>query len=164
MLKSLYGQLVPLITERKPVSVKVPDEVNTTWVRPKLVAEFKFAEWTSKGGNATAGFSRVAHRQASQRCGEGDAAITIVVLAQNSSASWPTAAASFKLLACWQHHRDRFARGTVLQRRSCRAGDITLIPISLADRRIREEPLFQTEFMALLANELAEARQQRCYA
>ena len=82
MLKSLYGQLVPLITERKPVSVKVPDEVNTTWVRPKLVAEFKFAEWTSKGGNATAGFSRVAHRQASQRCGEGDAAITIVVLAK----------------------------------------------------------------------------------
>ena len=25
------------------------DEANTTWVRPSLVAEVKFAEWTSKG-------------------------------------------------------------------------------------------------------------------
>ena len=48
-LKSLYGQLVPLRTARKPVVAKVPDEPNTTWVEPKLVAEVKFAEWTSKG-------------------------------------------------------------------------------------------------------------------
>jgi bifunctional non-homologous end joining protein LigD len=27
----------------------VKDEAATTWVRPLLVAEIKFAEWTSKG-------------------------------------------------------------------------------------------------------------------
>ena len=31
------------------VAEKVPDEGNTTWVKPKLVAEVKFTEWTSKG-------------------------------------------------------------------------------------------------------------------
>jgi len=48
-LKSLHALLVPLITKTKPVAEKVPDEANTTWVRPKLVAEVKFTEWTSKG-------------------------------------------------------------------------------------------------------------------
>src|SRR4030081_4168169 len=28
---------------------KVKDEAVTTWIRPSLVAEVKFAEWTSKG-------------------------------------------------------------------------------------------------------------------
>jgi bifunctional non-homologous end joining protein LigD len=41
--------MVPLITETKPVAAKVPDEANTTWVKPKLVGEVKFTEWTSKG-------------------------------------------------------------------------------------------------------------------
>jgi bifunctional non-homologous end joining protein LigD len=27
----------------------VKDEAATTWIRPSLVAEVKFAEWTSKG-------------------------------------------------------------------------------------------------------------------
>ena len=49
MLKSLHGLMVPLITETKPVAAKVPDEANTTWVKPKLVGEVKFTEWTSKG-------------------------------------------------------------------------------------------------------------------
>ncbi|MGB6428205.1 MAG: non-homologous end-joining DNA ligase [Methyloceanibacter sp.] len=49
MLKSLHAMLVPLITETKPVEAKVPAEVNTTWVRPKLVCEVKFTEWTAKG-------------------------------------------------------------------------------------------------------------------
>src|SRR5262245_17112598 len=34
------------------------------------------------------------------------------------------------------------------------------LPLSVAHRRIREEPLFQSEYMKLLTNELAEARQQ----
>jgi CRP/FNR family transcriptional regulator len=34
------------------------------------------------------------------------------------------------------------------------------LPLSVAHRRIREEPLFQSEYVNLLANELAEARQQ----
>jgi bifunctional non-homologous end joining protein LigD len=48
-LKSLHEKLVPLITTSKPIAEKVPDAASTTWVRPKLVGEVKFTEWTSKG-------------------------------------------------------------------------------------------------------------------
>jgi len=48
-LRSLYEKLVPLITKVKPIAEKVPDVANTTWVKPKLVAEVKFTEWTSAG-------------------------------------------------------------------------------------------------------------------
>lgn len=48
-LKSLHDLMVPLVTKTPPVAEKVPDEANTTWVRPKLVGEVKFTEWTSKG-------------------------------------------------------------------------------------------------------------------
>ena len=40
---------MPLISATKPVAEKVPDLGSTTWLRPKLVAEVKFTEWTSKG-------------------------------------------------------------------------------------------------------------------
>ena len=40
---------MPLITKTKPVAEKVPDAANTTWVKPKLVGEVKFTEWTAKG-------------------------------------------------------------------------------------------------------------------
>jgi len=48
-LRSLYEKLVPLITKVKPIAEKVPDVAKTTWVKPKLVAEVKFTEWTSAG-------------------------------------------------------------------------------------------------------------------
>lgn len=48
-LRSIHAQLVPLITDKKPIAEKVPDEANTTWVKPKLVAEVKFTEWTEAG-------------------------------------------------------------------------------------------------------------------
>jgi bifunctional non-homologous end joining protein LigD len=48
-LQSLHALLVPLITTSKPVVEKVPDAAKTTWVKPKLVGEVKFTEWTSKG-------------------------------------------------------------------------------------------------------------------
>ena len=48
-LRNVHEKLVPLITDVKPVPEKVPDAANTTWVRPKLVAEVKFTEWTSAG-------------------------------------------------------------------------------------------------------------------
>jgi bifunctional non-homologous end joining protein LigD len=48
-LHSLHAMLVPLIAKTKPVAEKVPDEANTTWVKPKLVAEVKFTEWTEAG-------------------------------------------------------------------------------------------------------------------
>jgi bifunctional non-homologous end joining protein LigD len=48
-LRTVHEKLVPLITEVKPIPEKVPDEANTTWVKPKLVAEVKFTEWTAAG-------------------------------------------------------------------------------------------------------------------
>jgi len=49
LLKSLHALMVPLTTETKPIAERVPDAANTTWVKPKLVGEVKFTEWTSKG-------------------------------------------------------------------------------------------------------------------
>jgi bifunctional non-homologous end joining protein LigD len=47
-LKSLYGTMQPLRTDKKPFDQKVKYENATTWLIPKLVGEVKFAEWTSK--------------------------------------------------------------------------------------------------------------------
>ena len=48
-LKKLHARLVKLKAARSPFPARVKDEAVTTWVRPSLVAEVKFAEWTSKG-------------------------------------------------------------------------------------------------------------------
>jgi bifunctional non-homologous end joining protein LigD len=48
-LKSLYGTMEPLRTDKKPFDQKVKDERTTTWLIPKLVGEVKFTEWTSEG-------------------------------------------------------------------------------------------------------------------
>ena len=48
-LRALHEKMLPLITKAKPIAKKVPDEANTTWVKPKLVAEVKFTEWTAAG-------------------------------------------------------------------------------------------------------------------
>jgi bifunctional non-homologous end joining protein LigD len=48
-LRNVHQMMVPLITKTKPVPEKVPDAANTTWVKPKLVAEVKFTEWTEAG-------------------------------------------------------------------------------------------------------------------
>jgi len=34
---------------KSPFPAKVKDEAVTTWVKPSLVAEVKFTEWTTKG-------------------------------------------------------------------------------------------------------------------
>ncbi|MBR1366829.1 MULTISPECIES: non-homologous end-joining DNA ligase [Bradyrhizobium] len=49
VLGELHGKLLKLKTPKSPFPAKVKDEQVTTWVRPSLVAEVKFAEWTSKG-------------------------------------------------------------------------------------------------------------------
>jgi bifunctional non-homologous end joining protein LigD len=49
VLEQLHGRLIKLKTARSPFGVKVKDEAVTTWVRPQLVAEVKFTEWTSSG-------------------------------------------------------------------------------------------------------------------
>ena len=48
-LRELHETFVPLITDKKPMSAKVPSAAATTWLKPKLVAEVKFTEWTSAG-------------------------------------------------------------------------------------------------------------------
>jgi len=48
-LSDLYRRLLPLRTARSPFKERVKDEAVTTWVKPQLVAEVKFTEWTSAG-------------------------------------------------------------------------------------------------------------------
>jgi bifunctional non-homologous end joining protein LigD len=48
-LRDIHALMAPLVTEKKPVAAKVPDEAHTTWIKPKLVAEVKFTEWTTGG-------------------------------------------------------------------------------------------------------------------
>jgi bifunctional non-homologous end joining protein LigD len=48
-LAELYAKLSPLRMDRSPFKERVKDEQATTWVKPKLVAEVKFTEWTATG-------------------------------------------------------------------------------------------------------------------
>jgi len=45
-LKQLYELMIPLKTESKPVKEKVNQEKSVTWIRPELVCEITFSEWT----------------------------------------------------------------------------------------------------------------------
>jgi bifunctional non-homologous end joining protein LigD len=49
VLRQLYDRLRPLRTDRSPFKERVKDEAVTTWVKPRLVAEVKFTEWTAVG-------------------------------------------------------------------------------------------------------------------
>jgi bifunctional non-homologous end joining protein LigD len=48
-LEELHSRLWPLRTDESPFRERVKDEAVTTWVKPKLVAEVKFTEWTKAG-------------------------------------------------------------------------------------------------------------------
>jgi bifunctional non-homologous end joining protein LigD len=48
-LEELHGRLMKLKTAKSPFGKKAKDEAVTTWVKPQLVAEVKFTEWTSSG-------------------------------------------------------------------------------------------------------------------
>jgi bifunctional non-homologous end joining protein LigD len=48
-LEHLYGKLSKIRTSASPFATRVKDEAVTTWVKPRLVAEVKFTEWTSAG-------------------------------------------------------------------------------------------------------------------
>ena len=48
-LEKLHGKLIKLKSAKSPLATKVKDEAVTTWVKPQLVAEVKFTEWTSSG-------------------------------------------------------------------------------------------------------------------
>ena len=45
-LKDLYGRLEPLITDECPFSPRPKPDRGMTWVRPDLVAQVKFTNWT----------------------------------------------------------------------------------------------------------------------
>jgi bifunctional non-homologous end joining protein LigD len=47
-LEELHAKLVKLRAAKSPFPERVKDEGVTTWVKPSLVAEVRFAEWTSK--------------------------------------------------------------------------------------------------------------------
>jgi bifunctional non-homologous end joining protein LigD len=49
MLQDLYKKMKPLITSTSPFKNKIPLNAPITWVKPKLVAEIKFTEWTEGG-------------------------------------------------------------------------------------------------------------------
>ena len=49
ILEEVHGKLMSLRTPSSPFGVRVKDEAVTTWVKPQLVAEVKFTEWTSAG-------------------------------------------------------------------------------------------------------------------
>jgi bifunctional non-homologous end joining protein LigD len=48
-LEELHGALLTLRITKSPFRGKVKDEAVTTWVKPSLVAEVKFTEWTTSG-------------------------------------------------------------------------------------------------------------------
>jgi len=47
LLASIHKKLIPLHTDEPPVSGKLPR--NVQWVKPELMAEVRFTEWTSGG-------------------------------------------------------------------------------------------------------------------
>jgi bifunctional non-homologous end joining protein LigD len=48
-LKSLFNALQKYISEDMPFKVKPRDSKGAVWVKPKLVVEIEFSEWTSEG-------------------------------------------------------------------------------------------------------------------
>jgi len=49
MLRDLHKKMLPLVTDVNPFGVKVPANAPVTWIKPKLVANVKFTEWTADG-------------------------------------------------------------------------------------------------------------------
>ncbi|WP_165864885.1 DNA ligase D [Rufibacter latericius] len=48
-LKELKEKLEPLVQEKSPFKEKVPLSREVTWVKPELICELSFAEWTADG-------------------------------------------------------------------------------------------------------------------
>jgi bifunctional non-homologous end joining protein LigD len=49
-LKAVYEMLQPLVNDKYPFKVKIPKKLDViTWVRPELVCEVAFSEWTDDG-------------------------------------------------------------------------------------------------------------------
>jgi bifunctional non-homologous end joining protein LigD len=48
-IKELYKQLEPLQTDKKPFTEKVHNRTKVVWVKPNLICEVWYAEWTADG-------------------------------------------------------------------------------------------------------------------
>jgi bifunctional non-homologous end joining protein LigD len=48
-IKEVYDLLFPLVVKKQPLEVPKGIERNVTWVKPKIVVEVAFTEWTSAG-------------------------------------------------------------------------------------------------------------------
>ncbi len=48
-LKEMYDRLKPIVTSKCPFEEEPDPNMPVTWVKPKLVCEVKFAEWTTDG-------------------------------------------------------------------------------------------------------------------
>jgi bifunctional non-homologous end joining protein LigD len=48
-LQTIYKKLKPLIQKESPFKEKVPANMPVTWVKPELVCEIQFGEWTNEG-------------------------------------------------------------------------------------------------------------------
>jgi len=48
MLATLHARMMKLRTDKKPFT-DIPHEDRTTWIRPRLVCQVKFTEWTDEG-------------------------------------------------------------------------------------------------------------------
>ncbi|GAB3931111.1 DNA ligase D [Mucilaginibacter myungsuensis] len=48
-LKELFDEMTPLVTDRKPFEDKPNNRTKTTWLKPKLVCEVTYSEWTDDG-------------------------------------------------------------------------------------------------------------------
>jgi len=48
-IKELYDKMQPLETDEKPFAEKVHQRTKITWIKPKLVCEVWYAEWTGDG-------------------------------------------------------------------------------------------------------------------
>lgn len=45
-LKTIHDKMKPLEQDDSPFEGEIPDYKNVTWLKPKLVGEFRFTEWT----------------------------------------------------------------------------------------------------------------------
>jgi bifunctional non-homologous end joining protein LigD len=48
-LRAIYGKLLPLTQKKCPFKTRPPEDTEVTWVKPLLVCEVEFTEWTKEG-------------------------------------------------------------------------------------------------------------------
>ncbi len=65
-LKEIYEKLQPLIQKKCPFKTEPPSNTPVSWVKPKLVCEVSFADWTAEGLMRQPVFSRLREDKAAR--------------------------------------------------------------------------------------------------